>query len=125
MEISDYIYLLDYINPEKINNSNIEKYYEKTLQYVLVYLKYKKISIINNNKIFEWKIKIKDRNISLIMDFSEPPRYDLLLITHLENNNRILADYINYSKKIHLDEKVIDIFEKIDIFLEYIYESII
>ena len=37
-----------------------------------------------NDDLFTWKVKMKDKNISLIMDFSNPTNYDSGKITKFE-----------------------------------------
>ena len=104
--------------------------YKQKLKNVFLYLKYKdnkQFTIeLYRNDLFKWKITIKDNDISLIMDFSNPPNYDLLSITYFENDNkRNIKDYFNYDNiKISLNEKEIEIFEKIDKFLENSYDKV-
>ena len=72
-----------------------------------------------NNDINKWKIKINGKH-PLIMDFSKQTKCDLSLITYLEGRkDQKVADYVSCNIKINLNEKIIDLCDKIEIFLQY------
>ncbi len=75
-----------------------------------------------HNDIFKWKIEMNGK-YPLIMDFSKPPNYDLSVITYIENKNINLIDYVERIFYINLNEKIIDICDKIEQFLEDIYKT--
>ena len=120
----------DTIDTNKIEKDSIlnKDKYENTLEkvfYYLYYKKYKNYTVeLNKNNIYEWKIKMKNNNISLIMNFNDPPNYNLSTITCIENTNKSVNEFMenfDFNNKISLKEKVIDIFEKIHMFLVYFY----
>ena len=67
--------------------------------------------------IFIWKITIKDKK-PLLMNFNNPPKFDLSSIIFAEDNKNYIP--INYNIYVDLNEKPIDIYSKIGIFLKYI-----
>ena len=83
-----------------------------------------KIYSINkyNDNIFEWKIEINEKH-PLIMDFRNPPIYDLSRITYIEKTNVNLTDFIEKRSYLNLDEKIISICDKIELFLLDVYKS--
>ena len=125
-EIQDIIDI-NRIENDSILNKDKYEYILKKVFNCLFYNKYENYTVeLNNNNIYEWKIKMKNNNISLIMDFNDPPNYNLSTITYIENINKIVNELkfmenIDFNTKISLKEKVIDIFEKIHMFLEYFY----
>ena len=138
MKFKDNIYpsdLLTTIPNNADSNSNKEEYkkeykeeYIKTLEKVLFYLRSKQnkhydVEKYDNQYLFIWKVTIKEKELSLIMNFSDPPKYDLSSITTSEKDNSKIAEYYSFTRKIDLNEKDIDIFEKIDNFLENIYKG--
>jgi hypothetical protein len=131
MEYTDYYdsHPKDTIKIEDDELNVYKEEYKMTLENVLLSLQRKvnshyKVEIYQNN-IFKWKIYFREKNISLIMDFSKSQNCDLLSITSFENddNNNNVTDWVKDSKKINLKEKEIDIFEKIDKFLESFHNS--
>ena len=75
---------------------------------------YKKTYTVN-----KWKINIRGKH-PLIMDFSKQTKCDLSLITYLEGRkDQKVADYVSCNIKINLNEKIIDLCDKIEIFLQY------
>ena len=54
------------------------------------------------------------------MDFSKQTKCDLSLITYLEGRkDQKVADYVSCNININLNEKIIDLCDKIEIFLQY------
>ena len=72
-------------------------------------------------EIFRWKITIKDRK-PLIMNFNNPPEFNLSSITYPEDGSEsnFLFDKDIY---INLNEQPIDIYSKISIFLKYVSQN--
>ena len=84
------------------------------------YNKYYSVNIYKNN-LFIWKIDMKEKNkVSLIIDFSNPPKYSLSSIIYYEKNRKPLEN-LEKDMKIDLEkEEPLDLFEKITIFLNYV-----
>ena len=114
---------------ESSNSSELDKY-RVILYQVLTKLKNNKS---NEYMIFEekdiFKLKIIKKGIKpLIMDFSNPPKYDLLSIIRLEDLGENLNDNIDLNKvqkiTINLAEETQEyIYNKITIFLDRIFEN--
>ena len=84
-----------------------------------------KIYLKDKNNIFKWKIEPENKKKPLIMDFSNPPNYNLLNITEIEDIGLTIDECIDsreINKKnitINLDnEEPNEIHHKIDSFLE-------
>ena len=80
---------------------------------------------INNNNLFKWIIKYEKFKNPLIMDFSEPPEYNLYSITKFENTPLNLLNNDDYfidikDIKIDLKEEISNLYEKIALFLDEI-----
>lgn len=121
---------LKYFNKleKRITDEN-QKKYAKILFEVFMTLKKNKnksysIGIYNNN-LFKWIIKdeISTRR-PLIMNFSEPPEYNLLSIIKIENTSKNFLKYIDIINieniKINLKEEISNIYDKIKSFLDEI-----
>ena len=102
--------------------------FKKTLEIIYEYFKEnnnKDYSIqLYKNYLFTWKVVNKGK-ASLIMDFSNPPKYDLSSITYIEDNKKSVSEYLDFNCNItiHLKEKYLDIYEKINYFLENFYRK--
>ena len=113
------------ISNEKMNNyKNI-----LTKVYQLFHNNNSKYEINYIDNIFKWKIKPNEKKKPLIMDFSKPPKYDLLYISEIEGTNKSLEECIINSngiknKNINLDKENIDeIYYKLDSFLESVFKN--
>ena len=102
----------------KIDDNELNEYkeeYQVTLENVLLSLQRKVnshyIVEMYQNDIFTWKIYFKEKNISLIMDFSDPPNYDLLSITSFENykNHNLKSSSSNKTFNLNLKKTGIPI----------------
>ena len=84
----------------------------------------------NSDSIFIWKI-IKGKKQPLIMDFSNPPKnkiFNLMSITTIEGTNSNIDKYIDMDSSyinltINLNDKPYDIYGRIDLFLNKIFEK--
>ena len=63
-----------------------------------------KINLVEKNNLFKYKI-IKGKSKPLIMDFSVPPKYNLLSITYIDTSDNSLGNYIdgNGIRNINID----------------------
>ena len=101
--------------------------YRDILTQVFTLIKSNKIDdykIVKEN-LFKWKIS-KKKNNYIIMDFSKPPKYDLLSITRIEDLRENIDDKIDLNKVQNMTinlkkETVEEISDKISLFLDRIF----
>ena len=115
---------------DKIKNSSEKDKYRGILTEVFTKFKLNKSNeykIIKQKDIFKWKIT-KKKNNPIIMDFSNPPKYDLLSITRIEDLGENIDDKIDLNKVLNItinlkDEQPDEIYENISIFIDRIFTN--
>ena len=112
-------------NSNNLSNEENQKYENILNEVFRRFEYYHDYYIIYQNDIFIWEVTKKGKT-PLIMDFSNPPEYNLLDITTVKGSNTNIREKINVdflcNMDLSLEENIEYIYEKISIYLNKVFK---